>query len=491
MLTTSNVTAHVAESRDAKAAREGDPKESGPARAARTVHPQPKPDPTGAKMCAVEWNGKQSVVVREDAPKPAIIDARDAIIRVTSSALCGTDLHLYTGAMAGVKSGAIMGHEVVGVVEAVGEGVQLVKPGARVAVACDIACGECWFCEREMFASCDRTNPSASQEEMYGARSAGTIGMPQMMGGYPGGQAEYVRVPLADVNLLELPSPAELSDEKAVMLADILPTAWYGIEMGGVSSEPEHDFVAVWGAGPLGVLAGLCAQYRGARRLVLVDRVPWRLQYAKHVLESSPCATKSTTTPGAAGATMRIDTIDASEHEHVRDAFRDLCRDEPGQGPDVAVDFVGMHYAHTVRHKVETALGMESDSPEVVNDAIACVRKGGVVVIMGAYSGFANHVNLGAIMEKCLTIKSGQVPVQKYWKELLRKVQGGELDPSAIVTHRVPLREAPQAYAKFNAKEEGVVKVVFSVVPSAQAVAGVHAAHPGQVPGQEERKEGT
>ena len=471
----SSLAAHLTESRDAKAARDGDPKDSGPARAAQTVHPQPKPDPTGAKMCAVEWNGKSSVVVREDAPKPALTDPRDAIIRVSSTALCGTDLHLYTGAMAGVKSGAIMGHEVVGIVEAVGESVQRIKPGTRVAVACDIACGDCWFCEREMFASCDRTNPSASQEEMYGGRSAGTIGMPQMMGGYPGGQAEYVRVPIADVNLLELPSASEMPDEKAVMLADILPTAWYGVDMGGVSAEPEHNFVAIWGAGPLGVLAGLCSQYRGARRIVLLDRVPWRLQYAKHVLESSPYAKK-------ASKPTQVDVVDVSQKQ-AKDAFKELCRDEPGQGPDVAVEFVGMHYAHTMKHKVETALGMEADSPEAINDAITCVRKGGVVVIMGAYSGFANHINIGAIMEKCLTIKSGQVPVQKYWKDLMKKVHKGELDPSAIVTHRVPLREAPQAYAKFNAKEEGVVKIVFSVVPSAQAEQQVGRG------GQEEKRE--
>jgi threonine dehydrogenase-like Zn-dependent dehydrogenase len=251
-------------------------------------------------------------------------------------------------------------------------------------------------------------------------------------------------VPFADVNLLHLPPVSQLPEEKALLLSDILPTAWYATENGQVG---KGDFVAIWGAGPVGLLVAHCSLHRGARRVVMIDNIPHRLEFAKQALDSD-----------------RVETIDFSTgKETVYERLMELSKNEPARAPDVCIDAVGMHYAHTLTHKTELALNLEQDSPEVINDIIKCVRKGGRLSIIGAYAGMANHVNIGALMEKGLNLRTGAIPIQKYWNELLGKVVKGDLDPSIIITHQVSLKDAPQAYADFDNKKPGMVKVMFKM----------------------------
>jgi len=408
--------------------------------AANVTTTKPKSDPSGARMQAVHWTGKNSVTV-SDCPKPAITDEADAVIRITSTAICGSDLHLYTGCVPGMRSGQVLGHEPMGIVESVGPKVTSIKPGDRVVIPFCLACGECYYCKQQLFSSCERTNPSITAEKMMGARTSGLLGHPEMLGGIPGGQAEFLRVPFADVNCLVVPPETELPDEKVLFLSDILPTAWHGTELASVN---QGDVVAIWGAGPVGLLIAQCAFARGAKRVIMVDNVPFRLQFAKRLypkVETVNFAEDSTSTAG-------------------EKKVLELCQNEPAGAPDACIDCVGMHYAHSTIHKMEMAVGMETDSPEALNACIVACRKGGRIGGIGAYAGLCNHFNIGAFMEKCLSMRSGQTPVQRYWKELLGKVQRGELDPSVIVTHRMPLSEASKAYQIFNDKTDDVIKVV-------------------------------
>jgi len=405
-------------------------------KAAATITTQYKHDPSGKQMSAVTWAGTKSIKTVE-LPKPTITDDNDVIVKMTSSAICGSDLHLYHGNVAGMKSGQIVGHEPMGVVESVGSQVRNIKPGDRVVASFCLACGNCYYCKQEQYSCCDYTNPSISEEKMFGARTAGLLGHPSMLGAIAGGQAEYFRIPLADVNCLRVPS--DMPDDKVLFLSDILPTAWHGNELAEVG---RNDVVAIWGAGPVGILTAQCAFNRGARRVILVDNVPYRLDFASKVLP-------------------KVETVNfASGRDTAEKQIQQLCRDEPAGAPDAVIECVGMHYTNSFLHRVEMALGLETDSPEAFNAAITAVKKGGRIAVIGAYGGYANHVLLGAIMEKGLRIASGQTPVQKYWKLLLDKVRNNELDPSVIITHHMKLQDAARAYEMFDVKSDEVIKIV-------------------------------
>jgi threonine dehydrogenase-like Zn-dependent dehydrogenase len=278
-------------------------------------------------------------------------------------------------------------------------------------------------------------------EKLMAARTAGLLGHPELMGGIPGGQADYLRVPFADVNCLVIPSDVTLPDEKVLFLSDILPTAWHGNELAGVG---EGDVVAIWGAGPVGLLTAQCAYARGAKRVIIVDNVQYRLDFAKQLYPSIETVDFSKESTNAAGEMQVLK----------------LCQNEPAGAPDCCIECVGMHYAHSMVHRMEMMVGLETDSPEALNAAILAVRKGGRIAVIGAYAGFCNHFNIGAMMEKCLNIRSGQTPVHKYWKDLLQKVRQGQLDPSIVITHSLPLEEAPAAYRMFDEKKDNVIKVV-------------------------------
>ncbi|KAG0610437.1 hypothetical protein M758_7G065400 [Ceratodon purpureus] len=381
-------------------------------------------------MRAVEFHGKMDMKVKI-RPRPMITDPKDVILRVTTSCICGSDLHMYMGAMPGMKSGDIVGHEFMGVVEAVGPEVKDVEEGDRVVAAFDIACGQCSACHLQNFSGCDSTNPSLEMEKLYNDRTCGMFGYSHLTGGWDGGQAEYVRVPFADLNCLKIPS--DMDDEHAILLSDILPTAWHANELGRVG---KGDNVAIWGCGPVGILAAQCAFYRGAARVVIIDEVPFRLEFAQKKVKG-------------------LETINFKEKSTVKE-LRNLFP----HGPDVGIEAVGVHYVANVLHKLEVLMGLETDSTEVINEIMYGVRKGGRIGLVGAYAGFANHFNIGAFMEKGLSMAAGQTPVQKYWPTLFRLVQSGELDPTIVITHVLGLGDAPDAYTHFNAKEEEWIKVL-------------------------------
>ena len=391
-------------------------------------------------MKALVWCAPYKVQV-EDVPDPKILNRRDAIVRITSSCICGSDLHLVDGFIPFMKPGDILGHEPMGIVEELGPDVDQskVKKGDRVVVPFFIGCGKCFFCKRGLWSACDNTNPkSYLGEAMLGQATAGVLGYSHLTGGFAGGQAEYLRVPLADVNLQKMPE--DLTDHQLVFLSDIFPTGYMAVEQCGVQPD---DTVAVWGCGPVGQFTIRSAMLLGAAQVIAIDdrqTVPERLKMAED-----------------AGAI----TIDMHD-EYVYDRLLDLTA---GLGPDICIDAVGMeaHGSTIVEHlydKVKTNLFMETERPAAVRQAIMCCRKGGTVSIPGVYGGWSDKFPLGALMNKGLTIKTGQTHVHKYVPELLKLVQDGKIDPSFVVTHRLPLREAAHGYDIFRGKKDGCIKVV-------------------------------
>ncbi|CAM6083599.1 unnamed protein product [Calypogeia fissa] len=391
----------------------------------------PKVDESG-HMKAVEWHGKEDIRLNPKRPVPLITDPTDIVLKVTSTCICGSDLHLYLGNMPGMMPGDVLGHEFMGIVQEVGPDVEKLKKGDRVVVCFDIACGKCRFCKQGLYYCCDSTNSSLDMQVLYGSRTAGFFGYSHLTGGYPGGQCEYVRVPLADFNTLKIEDKS-IPDEKLVLLSDILPTAWHANELGEVS---EGDTVAIWGAGPVGILTAHSAIVRGAKDVVLIDEIDYRLEHAKKKLPS-------------------VQTINF-KHEKVYDSLRKLYPD----GPDVGIDAVGMHDFHSFTHKVQVAMKLHTDTPKVVNEIVYNVRKGGRISIIGAYGGVINGFMFGAFMEKHMTMRGGQTPVQKYWPHLLKMVLDGVLQPEMVITHQPPLDKAPQMYKIFNEKSDGCIKVV-------------------------------
>ena len=382
------------------------------------------------------WMGKRRVQV-EEVPDPKILNAQDAIVKITSTAICGSDLHLFNGFIPTMEKGDILGHEFMGEVVEVGRGVKNLKVGDRVVVPFPISCGACLACQAGMFSVCENSNPNAwIAEKLMGHSPAGVFGYSHMLGGFAGGQAEYARVPFADVGPLKVPE--ELTDEQVLFLSDIFPTGYMGAEMCDIQ---RGDVVAVWGAGPVGQFAIASAYLLGAEKVIAIDRFDYRLQMARD----------------RAGAWETIDY----EKMNVRDALLELTG---GRGPDKCIDAVGMeahgHPGIYAYDRTKQALMLESDRPIALREAILNCRNGGVVSVIGVYGGFIDKFPMGSVMNRSLTIRSGQCHVQRYMKPLLQRVQNGEIDPSFVITHRMPLNQAPRGYDMFLNKEDHCEKVV-------------------------------
>lgn len=385
-------------------------------------------------MKATRWYGTHDVRV-EDVPDPSIQDSRDAIVRITSTAICGSDLHIYGGYIPTMEEGDILGHEFMGVVEEVGKPNGL-KRGDRVIIPFQISCGECFYCKRMQTALCDRSNHEGVEkmEKLYGQAAAGLFGYSHMYGGYPGGQAEFARVPYADFSAFKVPE--ELSDEQVLFLTDIFPTGYMAAE--NCNIEPGQT-VAVWGCGPVGQFAIRSAFLLGAGRVIALDNVPERLQMARQ-----------------AGA----ETLDDGDKE-VQEKLREMT---DGRGPDHCIDAVGME-AHgstidAIYDRVKVAVMLETDRSHALRAAIFACAKGGTVSIPGVYGGFPDKFPLGGAFAKGLTLKMGQTNVHRYLPKLLDLISQGKIDPSFVVTHRFALGEAPDAYKIFHEKKDHCIKAI-------------------------------
>jgi threonine dehydrogenase-like Zn-dependent dehydrogenase len=387
-------------------------------------------------MKALCWYGKNDVRV-EEVPDPKILNPHDAIVRITRTAICGSDLHLYGGFVPTLMKGDILGHEFMGEVVETGSEVKKLKAGDRVVVPFPISCGQCFFCNRELWSLCDNTNPNAwMAEKLFGYSPAGLYGYTHMMGGYAGGQAEYARVPFADVGPIKIPD--EIDDEKVLFLSDIFPTGYMAAE--NCEIQP-GDTVAVWGCGPVGQFAIKSARLLGAERVIAIDRFPERLRMAQE----------------ESGAEI----LNYEEEDSLFEALDEMTG---GIGPDACIDAVGME-AHTpglvgVYDRVKQAMMLETDRPQALREAILACRKGGTVSVPGVYGGFIDKVPFGAAMNKGLTIKTGQTHVHRYLRPLLDKIVKDEIDPSFVITHRMRLEDAPEGYSLFRNKQDNCIKVV-------------------------------
>jgi len=387
-------------------------------------------------MRATCWCGKRDVRV-ETVPDPSILNASDAIVRVTSTAICGSDLHLYNGLIPTMHKGDVLGHEFMGEVVEVGPAVRKLAVGDRVVVPFPIACGACETCRRELYSLCENSNPNAwMAEKLWGHSPAGLFGYSHMLGGYSGGQAEYARVPFADVGPIKV--PRGLRDEQVLFLSDIFPTGYMGAEMCNIRP---GDVVAVWGAGPVGQFAIASARLLGAERVIAIDRIPSRLALAQ----------------SGAGAT---DVVDYEEVD-VQEALMELTG---GRGPDSCIDAVGTeahgHGPAFAYDRAKQALMLETDRPVALRQAIRACKNGGTVSVIGVYGGFIDKFPMGAVMNRSLTIRAGQCHVQRYLRPLLERIQGGQIDPSFVVTHHLPLEDAPRGYEMFLSKADDCEKVV-------------------------------
>jgi threonine dehydrogenase-like Zn-dependent dehydrogenase len=387
-------------------------------------------------MKATCWMGTGSVEVR-DVPEPQILNQRDAIVRITSTAICGSDLHLYHGFMPSMKKGDVLGHEFMGEVVELGRGVKNLKVGDRVVVPFTIACGNCWNCQHELWSLCENSNPNAAlAETMMGHAASGAFGYSHLTGGFAGGQAEYARVPFADVGPLKIDTG--YTDEQVLFLSDILPTGYMAAEMCDIKP---GDTVAVWGCGPVGLFAIMSAYLLGAARVIAIDRFPYRLEMAR-----AKCGAE----------TLNYETVDS-----VLEALNDMTA---GRGPDACIDAVGMEsHAHGLEHlydRTKQALMLETDRPSVVREAITACKNGGIVSIVGVYAGLVDKFPLGTVMNRSLTIKSGQCHVHRYMRPLLERIAKGEIDPTMVITHTMPLADAAKGYEIFLKKEDQCEKVV-------------------------------
>jgi len=382
--------------------------------------------------------GKNSVQV-EEVPDPTILNARDAIVRITSTAICGSDLHLYNGFVPTMQKGDILGHEFMGEIVEVGPGVKNLKSGDRVVVPFPIACGNCRSCEAEAYSLCENSNPNAwMAEKLYGHAMAGIFGYSHLMGGFAGGQAQYARVPFADIGPLKI--EGGLPDEQVLFLSDILPTGYMGAEMCNIQ---RGDVVAVWGAGPVGQFAIASAFLLGAERVIAIDRFAYRLQMARD----------------KGGA----ETINYEAVDSVVEALKELTG---GRGPDACIDAVGMeahgHGPSYAYDRAKQAVKLETDRPLALREAIMACRSGGTVSVIGAYGGFIDKFPMGSLMNRSLTLRTGQCHVHRYMRPLLDRIEREEIDPSYIITHRLGLEDAPRGYELFKQKEEDCMKVVLS-----------------------------
>jgi threonine dehydrogenase-like Zn-dependent dehydrogenase len=382
------------------------------------------------------WMHKKSVAI-QDVPDPKILNSRDAIIRVTTTAICGSDLHLYNGFVPTMERGDVLGHEFMGEVVEVGRGVNNLSVGDRVVVPFPIACGGCLACQEGNTSLCENSNPNSwMAATMWGHSPAGIFGYSHMLGGFAGGQAEYVRVPFADVGPLKIPNG--LTDEQVLFLSDIFPTGYMGAEMCNIQP---GDVIAVWGAGPVGQFAIASARMLGAERVIAIDRFPYRLRMATD----------------RAGATETINY----EKEDVQEALNALTG---GRGPDACIDAVGLeahgHGPMYAYDRTKQALMLQPDRPTALRQAIQACKNGGIVSVIGVYGGFIDKFPMGAIVNRSLTIRSGQCHVHRYLQPLLQRIETGQIDPSFVITHRLPLAEAARGFEMFMNKVDNCEKVV-------------------------------
>jgi threonine dehydrogenase-like Zn-dependent dehydrogenase len=389
-------------------------------------------------MRANVWSGRNTVQV-ENVPDPKILNDRDAIVKITSTAICGSDLHLYDGYIPTMKKGDILGHEFMGEVVETGRGVQNLAVGDRVVVPFPIACGNCWSCKHELYSVCENSNPNYGlAEKAFGHGTAGIFGYSHLTGGYAGGQAEYARVPYADVGPIKIQD--DLPDEQVLFLSDIFPTGYMGAEMCDIKG---GEVIAVFGAGPVGQFAIASAVMLGAEQVIAIDQYDYRLRMALN----------------KAGATT---TINFAEDPDIVEQLKELTG---GRGPDAVIDAVGMeawhgHGAIAAVDRVKQAARIESDRGHALRDAILACRPAGIVSVIGVYGGLMDKFPTGAFMNKGLTMRTGQCHVQRYLKPLYEHVKNGDIDPSFVITHRLPLGEAPNGYETFKHKQDECVKVV-------------------------------
>lgn len=381
------------------------------------------------------WYGKQKVQV-EDVPDPKIINSQDAILRVTSTAICGSELHLYSGYVPTMEQGDILGHEFMGEVVETGKNVKNLKVGDRVVVPFAIACGECFFCRKNMFSLCENSNPNAwLAEKLWGHSPAGLFGYSHLLGGFAGGQAEYARVPFADVGPIKIENG--LTDDQVLFLSDIFPTGYMAAEACDIQ---RGDTIAVWGCGPVGQFAIASAFMLGAERVIGIDRFPERLRMAREKLGAE---------------------VLNYEEADVLDTLQQITG---GRGPDACIDAAGME-SHApgligAYDKVKQTLKLETDRPIALRQAIMACRNGGVVSVAGVYGGFVDKMPFGSLMNRSITIRTGQTHVQRYLRPLLKRIENGEIDPSFVITHRLPLEQAADGFQMFNDKQHECIKVV-------------------------------
>ncbi|KUJ13777.1 putative zinc-type alcohol dehydrogenase-like protein [Mollisia scopiformis] len=383
----------------------------------------------GEKQLTLQWFGNKDVRVVE-APVPAITEPTDVICKVTGTTVCGSDLHLYHKEILQLQAGDILGHEWMGIVDEVGSDIKNVKKGDRVVASFQIACGTCSFCKEGLSSMCDTTNSSSVQEKLYGKPFAGLFGYSHFAGGFAGGQAEWVRCPFGDTNLLKIPD--SVPDEKALYLSDIIPTSYHAVQCAEVT---KGKSVAIWGAGPIGLYCAKWSKLAGARRVIVIDRVKERLDLAENKIG--------------------CDIINFDETKDVVDAIYKL---EP-EGVDCGIDAAAFRYTKGLLHGIQHAIGLETDSCEIPNEALRAVRKFGTISLVADYAAMTNQFLIGALMEKGITLRgTGQAPVQKYWKELLGKIESGEFDPTIILSHRFKIDEFRELYEAFDKKEMGIMK---------------------------------
>jgi threonine dehydrogenase-like Zn-dependent dehydrogenase len=389
-------------------------------------------------MRATVWSGRNEVSV-EEVPDPSILNPRDAIVKITSTAICGSDLHLYDGYVPTMKRGDILGHEFMGEVVEKGKGVSNLEVGDRVVVPFPIACGDCWSCKNDLWSACENSNPNSGMaEKMFGHSTAGIFGYSHLTGGYAGGQAEYARVPFADVGPIKIED--DLTDEQVLFLSDIFPTGYFGADLCDIKG---GETIAVFGAGPVGQFAIASAILMGAEQVIAIDEHEYRLQMAVNKARAT-------------------DTIDFSKDADIVEQLKELTG---GRGPDAVIDCVGMEasHGHGALHAVERvkqAQRLESDRGHALRDAILACRPGGIVSVMGVYGGIMDKFPTGAFMNKGLQLRSGQAHVHKYLKPLYEHIRNGDIDPSFVITHQLGLDDAPNAYETFKHKQDDCVKVV-------------------------------
>jgi threonine dehydrogenase-like Zn-dependent dehydrogenase len=408
---------------------------------------QDKERTSASDMLACCWMGKNKLEMKRVA-MPEITDDEDVLLRITASTVCGSDLHLFHGEIMQLKADEILGHECAGIVERVGSSVTAVKPGDRVVAAFNVACGKCQFCLKQQFTACDCTNNSSVMEKLYGHRTGGVMGYSHFVGGFSGTQAEYCRVLYGNTNLLKIPSG--LPDEKALYLSDIIPTSYHAVWDAGVK---EGEIVGVWGLGPIGlcVVQWLRNVFK-ASRIIVVDNVPQRLQLAKE--------------------RWGAETVNFDEYTDVAARVNELVP----SGLDRSIDCAGFRYAKSLVHRIERAVGLETDTSESINEMVRSTKKFGTVALIADYAAYTNHLLIGGIMEKGIRlIGCGQAPIQRHWNECLQHVVENRFDPTVILTHRFRLEDTVEVYRLFDLKQSGIIKVFLETRFSAPTEPGTPA----------------